>query len=368
MKFYFTKALFVAMSAICAMSLTSCDDDDDDNKDGGAAVSDSVLKEANIQFVNNTVIPTYKGLADHAVLLLEAVENMSDNDGVVKACNEWKQARQYWEWSEAFLFGAASNYGIDPHIDTWPFNIEAYSSMTDFETSNPELLGFHGVEYILFRDGKPRAYADLTEKDFIFVASIAEDLAVSAARLEGAWAGVENISEAKQQLLEEAEIEIPDNFGEDMETAGANNRWKTVLAGSVQILEGARTIVDEVAHGKIGTPHNGEDVDYIESPYSYNSIQDFVDNIVSVRNAYYGGLNSEKPQAGSLSVAIANAKNGKAIDDAVVSAIETAISAISNMKKPFVLNYSDSSAQTAISALETLDDALLAAEMFLQNK
>lgn len=39
---------------------------------------------------------------------------------VSAACDSWKTARKDWEWSEAFLFGAAGDYEIDPHIDTWP--------------------------------------------------------------------------------------------------------------------------------------------------------------------------------------------------------------------------------------------------------
>lgn len=31
------------------------------------------------------------------------------------ACNSWKDARQDWEWSEAFLFGVAGDKAIDPH-------------------------------------------------------------------------------------------------------------------------------------------------------------------------------------------------------------------------------------------------------------
>ena len=37
-----------------------------------------------------------------------------------KACSDWKTARANWENSEAFLFGAADVYSIDPHTDTWP--------------------------------------------------------------------------------------------------------------------------------------------------------------------------------------------------------------------------------------------------------
>ena len=37
-----------------------------------------------------------------------------------QACSDWKVARANWEQSEAFLFGAADVYSIDPHTDTWP--------------------------------------------------------------------------------------------------------------------------------------------------------------------------------------------------------------------------------------------------------
>ncbi len=36
------------------------------------------------------------------------------------ACSQWKVARADWEKTEAFLFGAADKYSIDPHTDTWP--------------------------------------------------------------------------------------------------------------------------------------------------------------------------------------------------------------------------------------------------------
>ena len=38
------------------------------------------------------------------------------------------QARQSWEESEAFLYGAATDFGIDPHIDTWPLDVEALAT------------------------------------------------------------------------------------------------------------------------------------------------------------------------------------------------------------------------------------------------
>jgi uncharacterized iron-regulated protein len=44
------------------------------------------------------------------------------NANVVAAAEAWKETRKHWELSEAFLFGAVADFGIDPHIDTWPLD------------------------------------------------------------------------------------------------------------------------------------------------------------------------------------------------------------------------------------------------------
>lgn len=125
------------------------------------------------QYVNHVVIPTYKSLADEAVGLQEATATMSEN-GANKAnnktaCEKWIKARVYWERSEAFLFGAASDYNIDPHIDSWPLDKTQLDNilvnkniMEGFDADYAGtylgygLLGFHAVEYVLFRDGDAR--------------------------------------------------------------------------------------------------------------------------------------------------------------------------------------------------------------------
>ena len=82
-------------------------------------------------------------------------------------CATFLEARKQWEMSEAFLFGAATVCGIDPHIDSWPLDEDGYKSLMASPSmlSNLKgeggaawagdnlgngLLGFHGMEYILF--------------------------------------------------------------------------------------------------------------------------------------------------------------------------------------------------------------------------
>jgi hypothetical protein len=369
------------LTAVMACGMTSCSDDDDNNENNGSE-AEALLQKANEQFVDATVIPTYHGLATSCVDLQETIEALADGSqstdaAVVLACKQWKEARQYWEWSEAFLFGAASKYGIDPHIDTWPLDAVALENllnspkmMADIENTvanlNSGLVGFHGLEYIIFRNGESRKYADIPNDELRYAAAVAADLTLSAYRLEAAWAGLDNVSAEGQEILADAEAEPEDDFGEQMRLCGqAGSVWKTVTDGSVQILEGCRNIVDEVAHSKIGKPHSGEDVNYIESPHSYNSIQDFYDNICSVRHAYYGGLEATTPQEGSIAAYLAVA--APAVHQQVVTTLNASLKAIDSMERPFVLHYNSSEAKVtaAIEALETLDDALAAAQKVL---
>ena len=47
-------------------------------------------------------------------------------------------ARREWERSEAFLYGAAANNEIDPHIDSWPLDHDQMVEASTTRTSSPE--------------------------------------------------------------------------------------------------------------------------------------------------------------------------------------------------------------------------------------
>ena len=359
--------------ALVATTIVACKDDNNDDD----AVN-TALQTANEMFVNQTVIPTYKGLADECAKMQDAIEAFAadkSDANLAKVCELWKTSRQYWEWSEAFLFGAASGYGIDPHIDTWPFDVTVFNNLlSKYNPATNEddaavidqnvatgqnLTGFHALEYVIFRNGQPRAAADLTADEVYYCQSVAADLFLSACRLETAWAGTENVAADKAKVLEENELEPEDFFGEEFKTAGqAGSRWKTIELAAIQIIEGCQDIIDEVAHSKIGAPHTGEDVNYIESPNAQNSIQDFYDNVMSCKHELYGGLNvsGTVPAEKSLMAYLQGVAASEA--NAAMAALETALAKIDNMKRPFVLNYTDASAGEAIAALEALDEAL----------
>lgn len=326
-------------------------------------------------------------IAAFAVLALASCEKNSNGESgtvnpdlngtdamIATAGEHWRSARQDWEWSEAFLFGPAGDYGLDPHTDTWPFDrvqfdkyMKKYSPATDEDdaaimanniATGQNLTGFHAVEYLIFREGKSRKIADMTANEVWFAQTAAQDLYLSSLKLVSAWGG--DVSDAEQALLDEVEFES-DDYGADFKNAGnAGSRYSSVTLATRQIIAGANSIIGEVRDSKIGAPATGEDVNYIESPHAHNSIQDFYDNIMSCKHALYGGFdqNGKTPDAASLIGVCLNIQQTKAAAEDVQAKLEAALDAISKMKKPFVKYYSHASAKTAMSALDDLEGSL----------
>ena len=370
----FKKSLVIAVLATMSFSFSSCNNDNDEPDSNQI---DSKKTAIITQYVNGVVVPTYKSLADEANELAALCQQLRDNptqSKVQECCNKWISARKYWELSEAFLFGAAADYNIDPHIDSWPLqksqldnilNNSALIAALDedgagadaFATLGYGLLGFHAVEYVLFRDGAARNVSDISERELIYNAAVAQDLANQTVRLEASWAGMNNISSAKRAQLENYELEPTFNYGENMIDAGkaGNSLYKTQLAAMEQILTGASDISDEVGNTKITDPVNSGNVLDVESWYSWNSIADFTDNIRSVRNAYFGSLDGS---VNNNSMAAYMNKVNATLDGNVRTAIDNALKEVSNMPAPFRNHLSKSETQKAVDACNNLLDAL----------
>ena len=375
MKQLLTKGVFI----LClSLIFAACGNDEPKTEPSGIdATKTAILK----QYVNGVVVPTYKSLADEALKLSATCSSLKQNptqELVNQACADWIAARKYWEQSEAFLYGAAADYYIDPHIDSWPLKKdlldntlrnEALMAELDengaaadgFSSLGYGLMGFHAVEYVIFREGKPRNIADISTAELIYVTAVAQDLANQTVRLEAAWAGINNVSTAKQNILEEFELEPSINYGQLMIDAGlqGNSIYKTQLDAIVQILQGASDIADEVGNTKITDPCTSGNVLDVESWYSWNSIADFADNIRSVRNAYFGSVNGS---VNNNSLAAYAGKNYPNLDSEVRAKIDNAILKIEDpvqgMPAPFRNHLTFAENQGAIDACNELMDAI----------
>ena len=372
---YFKKLLNIALAATLMIGFTACSDDDDNNGPGNElSQKEKTFKAAIVPYVDNTIVPTYKGMADNAILMSDACNAIAEafdngtltSEHVKAAGNYWNLCRDYWEKSEAFLYGAAADYNIDPHIDSWPLDKNAMEellvdlrggkSWTIDNNAGYGLLGFHAVEYMLFElseDGNTSLphNTNYTKEELVYLCTVAEDLRNQCVRLEASWAGMENVSVEKQDILAEAELEPSINYGWSMKNAGeGGSLYKTYQEAAEDLVQGCIDIADEVGNTKIGRPANGsseDDKNYIESPYSLNSINDFVGNIISIRNAYQGS------NAGDASISDYIKSVNPALDTKVKAQIEECIVLIKKIPEPFAKSATGPEADAAVTAVGT---------------
>ena len=375
--------LFISFVA-GALTLVSCDQGNIDPTNLDA--KESTFKAIVTPYVDNTVIPTYKGMADNAVLLAEACARMQEKHAagslasadIKAACDAWLACRDYWEKSEAFLYGPAADYNIDPHIDSWPLdkvqmetllkNISA-GQIWDAGTLGVGLLGFHATEYMIFElnasgDKSQTHSTSYSEAELEYLCGVADDLRDQCVYLYACWAGLDNVSDEYAEILEAAELEpAADGYGWQMINAGqAGSVYKTFQAAVETLVQGCIDIADEVGNTKIGTPNKAASAgsadaveaakNYIESPYSLNSIVDFVGNIISIRNCYEGS------KVGDASVSEYVKSVDAALDARVKELIVESMDIIGSIPEPFAAN---ATCEAANNAVVKVGDELVAA-------
>ena len=368
---------FFIISILCTLLcvMISC------HKDDEVRTVDEIHAAILEQYVNNTISPTYKNLATNTEQLVTDLQTLradKSQSNLNHACETFLTARAWWEKSEAFLFGAASDFGIDPHIDSWPLDVDAFNTMMantaqiqamDAEDGDEyageklgnSLLGFHGIEYILFSNGAPKSASEITDLQLIYAIAVAGDLRNRCYQLEVSWIG-NAAPKAHRDKVEDLELNSTVNggdfsYGENLRKAGTlGSTYPSSASGLMAIIDGCRTIADEVGTSKIGKPYNGEDPNYIESPYSHKSIEDFYNNILSIENAYYGGVEGQRDEENSLHSYIKSLNED--LDNRVVAAINNAKNKIHAMPAPFVQNYTNAANGDAIAACQSLDAVL----------
>jgi len=323
------------------------------------------------KIADDVIVETYKQLGDAAVEMQDALGTLKSDEisqeNIDKACTAFKKARKLWENSEAFLGGAASDFDIDPHIDSWPLNrdlLHQYlasgkSDYTEEQMEDATILGFHALEFILFRDGQNRKVAEFQgydtykgftdikgETELAYAEAVIADLVNHVFELQVAWQ--ENPDATRLKAVQDAGLDYlvektNKSYGYNLKHAGnsSESTFGTLKAAIQQILsrtEGScRGISDEVGTKKIANPFANGDVSYVESPYSYNSITDFANNIRSIENVWYGGMNGSSSNA-TYSFHKFFAENSSAVGKRVENAIADAIAKIEAMPYPFV-NY-----------------------------
>lgn len=325
------------------------------------------LQDVLANLVDAVIVPTYKSLADNTEKLEQTLNGLTVNTitqaQVDEACRLFGEARVQWERSEAFLGGAASDFSVDPTIDSWPLSrssLHTYltGSMNAEDLDDESILGFHALEFILFRNGQPRKVAEFKGKDtypsfedvdgsreLTYAQQVCTLLKVRTFQLQVAWEGATSANASRVAVVKASNLGITTekglSYGEDLKKAGsANSKYSTVKDAVAQILsdeEGsAAAIANEVGTAKIANPFRAGEISYVESPYSYRSITDFQDNLRSVRNVWCGNLTGQRDSNVKSFWSFFKKYGQETINVSVVNSYVDAINAIGQMPSPFV--------------------------------
>ena len=420
-----SKFLAMLLMGAVSMGFTSCSDDDD-NSDNNVVISTALMQSTAQTYIDDVVYPTYTALANNAQTLADACATLYAHaqagtlaqTDIGAACEAFKNARREWERSEAFLYGAASDNDIDPHIDSWPLDhdelVECLTSsniLTGIHGSNAgqflyennsdfqSVIGFHGLEFVLFRNGANRTVADFQANDtyyeglsvsgldeLAFAAAVSQDVRNMTFLLEYGWLGGTLASSHYNYISNNASWVInalsnkglsPMNtpYGEYLLAATTSTGYFTTWQETMEniLVGGCSNICQEVytqklgqayrvATGNGGTTEDGEaeSIDYIESPYSMRSFIDYQDNIYSIKNVLYGtrDITATSPVANSMMAIMRDNYSGY---QNLLSALNGAISALESAKNsgtPFVKDPKHAQVKTCIDAVNALDDEL----------
>lgn len=427
--------------ALCFASCSSDDDSTFDLPEVGQATttinsSDLAMQKTTKAYVENVVYPTYQALAKNSrelyntcsALYKAAEAGTMTQSQIDAACEAFKNARREWERSEAFLYGSASDNNIDPHIDSWPLDHEGLVSVltnasliAGFKSETPEkfvseknelfqsVLGFHGMEFVLFREGKNRTVdafkANETEEgmtsvkgidELAFLAAVAGDVKNMTAMLEFTWMGNAASNETKQVLEDNKYVfsSMRNNglaangtmcFGEFLLTPAQTTGYKSWPGTINQIfVGGCSNICNEVQEQKLGqawrvlngqggTTEDGEKEsrDYIESPYSHRSFIDYKDNLYSIKNTLYGtrDIDATTPAANSI-MSLLSSLNYPDLSK-LQSALTEALKSLDDATKAqgyFVADPGSAAVKNAIDKIKNLDDELNAAGKWINRQ
>jgi uncharacterized iron-regulated protein len=368
------KVLLVS-GLVCALSFSSCGSDDDNNPsagdDGGYGYDFSTTISV---YIDEVVIPTYTSMKDAVKTLYDAVAAY-DNDPsnltkLTAVCTAWRAARIPWEQSEGFLFGPAALLGLDPSLDSWPLDkgsidiiMSDQSEISTERISSDNLHGFHAIEYLIFDAGNPKT-SPLTDRERAYLVAAAEILRSDTYQLWANWIGENAIDDDDvSTVFEEEEIEVLYNFSNQFKRAGQSGSLFISQDEAIdQIVEGCSEIANEVGAQKIGGPNglaeSGETAQAVlevESWYSWNSIDDYANNIISIRNSYFGGRGRTATNANANSISTFVKSKNPALDTEITQAIDAAYNAIAvQMDRPFRSNLTGTKVNTAMDACADL--------------
>lgn len=388
--------------------------------------------------VHDVILASYDSLKRNAGRLAAACDTLYRHTKdttltqahIDAACEAYKATHDEWARTLAFLYGTATDYAIDARLDSWPLNKDeiafffknstfvngikgdnpvkfVYDNHGNFDT----VFGFHGLEFMLFRNGANRTVADFSGKDTYYEGLNADDLD-EAAFTAAVAANIRNLTTFLYYSWSASVVDCfwlgtnaqwvlssfthawgysglspkENGFGEYLISTttdkGWCNTWQETMADII-LLGGCSNICHELYTQMLGQaysvatdqgPLEGgmdyESIDYMESPFSKRTFIDCLNDVRSIRNVLYGtrDFSAAGPAANSLMKVME--KYGYVDLPELKTTLAGAISALESARDSgiaFVDNPGHTQVKSCIDATHALDDQLNAAAKWFKE-
>ena len=273
-------------------------------------------------YSHRVVVATYADLRDQSQALVDAVGALdADQASLDAVAGAWRRVRAPWESSDAFRFGPAET--LDPSLNSWPVDMQQIDGVLASESEltpaflrnlGPGVRGYHAIEYLLFRDGTTRTADSMTQRERDYLAAAAQLLLEDATLLHGEWES---------------------GFAQDFAKAGQRHSpYPTQTDAAIEIVDGIIAALDRLANAKLAEPVLEQNVELVESQFSWNSLRDFEDNLRGARDAYLGASASRDAQGIDAYVK----SKDEALDWRVRAQFNQALEQLATIPSPFEEN------------------------------
>lgn len=296
--------------------------------------------------------PTYTTLANDAASLyngMVAFKLSTTQQNMLNCRKLWLAATADYEQSSASLFGAGGSLGADPAslINTYPIdtaginqiinsNAPAKFTLNYVDSLPTYLTGFHGIEFELYGITGNKAAGDFNPSQLAYMTAVALNIKTLTWQVDSEWSGpflyqFVNAGNGSSIYLDQRAA-----FS-DLTMAIANICETDAIYKLDGILNNKATILQE-------------------SPFANNSVIDVTNNLIGVKNIYYGQYGGN---TGTGLSAFVN-PGAENLDIKIKTDLNTAINAVNSITLPLPQAIYSQTTQmnAAIAACDSLDDDL----------
>ncbi len=256
--------------------------------------ADNVVKETLTTFVVEV-----SGLHEKILQL----QKNPDDAGLHEAALAWRSARNQWQKVRSFFYGPGVYYDFNRQIGTFPVDRTMINYVVEEIAANRFALdlanfrrdtrgtqrGLLSIEYLLFREGKPRKAASVMPAEFTYLEVTSRLLKAEALDFFAAWFGTDSLSADDQQLVNSVQGDSRKGFVSEFTQPGTpQSRYFSFSVVLQDILDEISVAIGDVCD-VIPEDLGSDDFYAGETWFSHNRLDDLRFALKGAENAFFGG-------------------------------------------------------------------------------